>query len=175
MEQGLNELIQRIHKHVKQDIDCWIWVGGTQARHQTPAMSWKGQVGNVRRFILIEHGVPMKGFFATNSCKNPLCVNPDHVKRTTRKLLSVEAAAAMDVAKKTLHAMRTSRALRNSSERSIKLTQELVNAIRADERPQRVIAAEYGIAQRTVYSVKHHKIWRDYQAVAANPFAQLMR
>ena len=172
----LQELIAKVKKYAKQDDgDCWRWVGAKQARGQTPAMSWQGKVGNVRRFILVEQGVPMNGYLATTSCGNADCVNPKHMKRITRRKLSESSAAAMDAAQKTLRAMRTAHGLRNSGKKSTKLTMELANSIRDDDRPQRIIAADYGITQHTVYSIKRNMIWRDYQITAANPFAQLMR
>lgn len=171
----LQELIAKIEKYAKHDGECWRWIGAKQARGQTPAMSWQGKVGNVRRFILIEQGVPMKGYLATTSCGNADCVNQKHVTRTTRTKMSISSAAAMDAAKKALRAMRTADGLRNSSKKAMKLNMEQANAIREDDRPQRTIAADYGITQHTVYSIKRNMIWRDYQITAANPFAQLMR
>jgi hypothetical protein len=42
-----------------------------------------------------------------------------------------------------------------------KLTVEQVISIRADDRLQRVIAAEYGVARKTISMIKCRKNWKE--------------
>ena len=167
----MSALIDRIQASAVHDGDCWRWIGARQSRGQTPCMTWNGKVGNVRRFILLERGVPMKGLLAWTSCGNQHCVNPAHAVPATRAVVSTASHAAMDEAARALRAMRTAHAVRA---RGVKLSMEIADAIRDDERPQRTIAAEYGISQHTVQSIKAGLMWRKYTA-ASNPFTQLMR
>lgn len=170
----MSALIEKVQQFaVLESCGCWRWTGAKQARGQTPCMQWQGKVGNVRRHILEDRGVNMKGYLAWTSCGNQDCVNPDHVVRTTRKAASAASAAAMDATACTLRAMRTAYAIR-ASKKSVKLSMEIAEAIRADDRPQRTIAAEYGVSQHTVHAIKKNIMWRDYTA-AQNPFSQLMR
>ena len=168
----MSELIEKVKQFaVKESCGCWRWIGARQSKGQTPAMSWQGKCGNVRRFILLESGVPMGGYLASVSCGNQLCVNPAHVVRKTRAQVVIEAVASMDQGARTLRAMRTAHAIRA---RGTRLSMEVADAIREDQRPQRTIAAQYGVSQRTVQSIKKGVMWRDYSA-SSNPFVQLMR
>lgn len=168
----MSELIEKVQQYaVQESCGCWRWIGAKQANGGTPVMQWEGKAGNVRRFILIKRGVNMKGYLAGTSCGNQLCVNPDHVVRKTRTQVSAESAAAMDEAARALRAMRTAHSIRA---RGVKLSMEIAEAIRDDSRPQRAIAAQYGVSQHTVQSIKKGVMWRKYIA-ASNPFAQLMR
>ena len=167
----MSALIEKIQRYaVQESCGCWRWVGARQPKGGTPAMQWEGKVGNVRRFILLDRGVNMKGYLAGTSCGNQSCVNPEHVIRTNRSKTSIDSAAKMDAAAKKLRAMRTAHAIR---ERGCKLSMEQARAIRQDIRPQREIAADYGVTQHTIYSIKSGQMWREYSAT--NPFAQLMR
>ena len=126
----------------------------------------------MRRHFLEARGVKMKGYLAWTSCRNPDCVNPAHVVRTTRTEASKASAAAMNAADRALRAMRTAHALRDR--KNVKLSMEIATAIREDDRPQRTIAAEYGVTQHTIYDIKRNAMWRDY-SITNNPFSMLAR
>lgn len=166
----MNALIERVQSSAVQDGDCWRWIGARQTNGSTPVMQWQGKVGNVRRFILIDAGVAMGRMLAGVSCGNPECVNPAHVVKVSRRQVSQEAADAMDHTSKTLRAMRTAAAAR--TRRNNKLTEQGAASIRLDYRPQRMIAAEYGVTQHTVWAIKAGRMWREYRA-SANPFSAL--
>ena len=72
-------LIEKIQTHSVTCGDCWEWRGCMNG--PIPTMKHGGQVANVRRLVLIDSGVPMKGFIATYTCGNPMCVNPEHTAR----------------------------------------------------------------------------------------------
>lgn len=166
----MSGLIEKVQQYARQtDGGCWEWTGALK-NGSAPSMRW-GTVGNVRRFILLDRGEKMRGFVAGTTCGNARCVNPEHVAKTTRSQVTTAARAAWDAATRTLHAMRSCAAARP---KLAKITMEDARAIRIDERRQADIAADYGIAQRTVSRIKRGELWKEYVA-ASNPFSQLMR
>jgi DNA invertase Pin-like site-specific DNA recombinase len=74
-----------------------------------------------------------------HSCDNRRCVNPAHL------FLGTQVDNMRDMAAK--------------GRTPTKLTKEQVLTIREDARPQRVVAAEYGITQSTVWRIKHARTW----------------
>ena len=93
-------LIEKIQRHITPDGDCWQWHGCMQGA--IPMMKHDGKVANVRRLVLIERGVPMKGHIATYTCGNPVCVNPEHAARSTRTQMNRRNMAEMSGATNTL-------------------------------------------------------------------------
>ncbi len=49
----------------------------------------------------------------------------------------------------------------NRNKRGVKLTMELANKIRQDDRPHHVIAVDYGVSRSNIGYVKRGKIWAD--------------
>ncbi|WP_425043818.1 hypothetical protein [Primorskyibacter sp. S87] len=94
--------------------------------------------------ILISEAValPNVGQVTRHLCGNEACVNPNHLKAGTH------AENAGD-------AVRHGRLVRGIRHpKAIKINKEDEDAIRADTRTQREIAAQYGIAQSTVGQIK---------------------
>ena len=163
----MSALIQNIQAFaIEEECGCWRWIGATQ-NCKTPMMRWDGKVSSVRRFVLTERGTHLKGYLAGTTCGNPLCVRPDHIVRTTRRQVSIQAAESMGAESRIWRRMNIAHAARLRG----KLTMEIANAIREDDRPQRSIARDYGVTQHTIQSIKAGLIWREY---ASHPFAGLM-
>jgi len=163
----MSALIEKIQGHaIEEECGCWRWIGATQ-NCKTPMMNWQGKVSSVRRFVLAERGTNLNGYLAGVSCGNPLCVRPDHIVRTTRSRVSIKAAEGMDAASRMKRQMNIARAARERG----KLNMEIASAIRADDRPQRAIARDHGVAQHTIQSIKAGLLWREYRS---SPFAGLM-
>jgi hypothetical protein len=74
------------------------------------------------------------GKFVCHKCDNRLCVRPDHLYAGTHR----ENMRDMRVRERNIR----------------KLTHEQAARIRADTRPQRQIAADYGVSQSTVWHIK---------------------
>jgi hypothetical protein len=164
----MSGLIAKVQQFaIEEPCGCWRWVGA-RSNGVTPSMQWLGRVDNVRRHILRDRGAILTGYLAGTSCGNPTCVNPDHVVKMTRSKASKIAADAMDAASKLLRAKNISAGRKKYA----KLTAEQADAIRVDTRPQRTIAAEYGVAQWAVYAIKSGRTWKTY---SSGPFSGLMR
>jgi hypothetical protein len=169
MSAQLDRLIEKIQGLAVSDGDCWRWVGCFQSG-ATPTMRWGEKVSSVRRFILVERGdvTERSKALAGVSCGHLWCVNPEHVVKSSRAKTSRMAAENMTYAKKLAKGLAISESIRDRT----KLSRQQARAIREDDRPQRLIAAEYGVHQYTVWAIKSGRMYRDY---VASPFSQLMR
>jgi hypothetical protein len=78
--------------------------------------------------------------FVCHRCDNRACINPDHL------FLGSTSDNARDMASKNRHGRP-------------KLTVEQARAIRADVRPQKEIAAEYGVSQSLISRIRSGETW----------------
>ena len=88
----------------------------------------------------------MDAAHAPGICHNPLCVNPRHLREATR----AENVADMQV---------DGTSYRGERNHMSKLAEADVRAIRADTRPQRTIATQYGLTPSQVSRIKGRKTW----------------
>lgn len=158
-------LIEKIQRHVTIEGDCWEWRGCMNG--PIPTMKHDGKVANVRRLVLIEMGVPMKGFIATYTCGNPMCVNPEHTARSSRAQMNRRIMADMSSATNTLRSKRIADAKR---EKHAKLSQADVEQIRASGETHHDLAARFGISKSIIGRIKRGEMWRTF---SASPFAGL--
>ena len=158
-------LIEKIQCHITLDGECWQWHGYMQGA--TPMMNHGGKAANVRRLVLIERGVPMKGYIATYTCGNPACVNPEHTGRSTRAQTNRKIAADMNTATNTLRVKRIADVKRNTQS---KLSLDDVRQIRASDDTQRNLAARFGVTQTTVGRIRRGEMWKTF---SASPFSGL--
>lgn len=128
--------------------ECWHWLGSkTRLGYGRPMFN--GQRRMAHRWALeFETGDNGQGRVALHSCDNPRCVNPAHLRWGTQ-LENIQD--------------RVSRGRNGSAtgegNGSAKLTVAQVRAIRADARPSRAVAAEYGVSQVTICAIKRRTIW----------------
>jgi len=158
-------LIEKIQCHVTLDGDCWQWHGCMQGA--IPMMKHGGKVANVRRLVLIERGVPMKGYIATYTCGNPACVNPEHTARSTRTQMNRRNMAEMSGATNTLRVKRIAEIKRRTS---AKLSQADVDQIRASDEKQQDLANRYGVTKSLIGKIRRGEVWRTF---SASPFSGL--
>jgi len=155
--------------------DCWNWQGALQSCGSTPTMhlrnpvTGKRQVMSVRRAALLEKHKDsphvLKGKLATYSCGNAACVNPEHTHAVGRRTLQKRLVQELGYLQNPLRTQKLSKIMRDKSP----LTPELVAQIRADDAPQKQIAARFGVSQAAISKIKRWETWKD----TANPFAQL--
>lgn len=158
-------LIEKIQRHITPDGDCWQWHGCMQGA--IPMMKHDGKVANVRRLVLIERGVPMKGHIATYTCGNPVCVNPEHAARSTRTQMNRRNMAEMSGATNTLRVKRIAEIKRRTS---AKLSQADVDQIRAADEKQQDLANRYGVTKSLIGKIRRGEVWRTF---SASPFSGL--
>ena len=87
------------------------------------------------------------GLHCLHKCDNPACVNPAHL------FLGTNADNMRDRDAK-------GRVCRGEDHADAKLTEKQVLAIRADNRPQRMIAEGYSISLTAVNQIKKRKTWQ---------------
>lgn len=163
----MEELIERIRKHIEEVGDCWEWTGALQPHAPTPVMRFHQKTSQVRRFIAIYQGKQLKGRLATCKCRNELCVNPEHVVVVSRQRLQQLIAQERQYQTNPVRMKKLAEKARQRSP----LTPEQVAEIRESSDSQRVIAARYGITQGAVSSIKRGRTWKDY----SNPFVGLFQ
>ena len=144
-------VIQNFDNHygIDPETGCWIW---TAAR----SSAGYGQVF-VDGHVLYAHRVAYERatcqvvpveLEVCHRCDNPPCVNPDHL------FVGTHADNFRDAAEKG-----RMEGLRGERSPMAKLTERDVLSIRSDRRSHRQIAADYGISNRHVSSIKRREVW----------------
>jgi len=127
--------------------DCFLWPLSVNKRGY-PQMAWEGKnAREVHRIVCrLAHGEPPERHDAAHRCGVPRCINPRHLRWTTRK---VNIAEGMNYTND------------QSGERNkqAKLTAAEVRAIRADPRPDRLIGIDYGIHPNYVAQIQRRDRW----------------
>lgn len=93
-----DQLVEHVRARCTIDLTsgCWFWAGccANKKVNDTPVMRLNNRVAPVRRMLLEGKFPDKKINFASNRCKSPLCVAPDHLveippggtkKRTLRR------------------------------------------------------------------------------------------
>lgn len=127
---------ERFHeRYRKLENTCWEWIGAISSSGygyiKVNQISWTAP----KYSYYIHKGHIPEGYYVCHTCDNPLCVNPNHL------FLGTPLENMADMIKK-------------GRQKRTKYPLEMVLAIRADTRKQRVIAADYGISQSNVSKIK---------------------
>ncbi len=164
----MNEEIEKIRMRCIECGDCWLWQGACEAG-STPVMRAHGKkLVRVRRHVLSLMGVMLKkNFLAVSTCAESRCVAPDHAEAWTRKRLQTRTASLTRYGASSIRRAKIADACRARS----KVTPEIVEFIRSDERSGRALALALGLSQSTVADIRAGNTWRDY----SNPFMALVR
>ena len=84
---------------VEPATNCWLWEQGHNGAGY-PQISLRpisSHAINVRRLVyLLEVGQLPKGRLVTSTCQDPLCINPAHLKPTTRQAVAKKNAKEMN-------------------------------------------------------------------------------
>src|SRR5690606_18598203 len=123
---------------------CWPWLGATDRRGYGQ-ISFNGRNYRAPRLAILLHTgeMPGQGQDACHTCDNPACVSPFHLWSCTRRENMQDAG----------------RKGRIKSWKQ-KLTPSQVRDIRKDPRPQKDIAADYGLHFATISKIKSGKVWK---------------
>lgn len=130
---------------------CWPWMRSTRGKGYGQATLDGRQQPAHRLAYAFTYGPIPKGLLVCHRCDNPPCVNPSHLFLGTH----IDNARDM-VAKGRCHPPK----LKGQAHGKSKLTESDVLSIRADTRPERVIAAEYGLCRRHVGCIRRHESWK---------------
>lgn len=153
--------------------ECWIWKlclqAGVPAIRIPRTIDPARPLVNVRRWWSIQQGKNVAGKLATTSCRDPRCVNPDHIVLLTRKQLQQRAGETM--MKNETTARRARRAAARIGQGDTKIGPEIARQIRDSDRSSRDWAQELGCSPKTVWLARTNKTWRDL----TSPFSGLMR
>lgn len=125
---------------------CLLWTKGLN-RDGYAFVKVRGKVRGAHRLAWeMAHGPIPDGMCVCHKCDVPSCINPGHL------FLDTQLGNIADMVAKRRHA-------KGTAKRSAKLTDEQALAIRADKRPQRTIAAEYGVDPSTVCRTRRQEQW----------------
>lgn len=139
---------ERFEANLRITPGCWLWTGvvgnGGYGR-----MRWNGKLIETHRasYMLHDGEIPT-GMYVLHSCDNRLCVNPSHLR------LGTHADNMRDMVLRN-----RCRYQSGQSNPNAKLTEEIVRAIKADQRVQSAISAAYGVSRSHVSYIKTGKLW----------------
>lgn len=135
--------------NVEKTDACWLWKGALDKDGYGSAKLRGRRAEKAHRLSYrLRHGDTPRDMHVCHSCDNPRCVNPDHL------FLGDAKANKADCVSKGRHIKGTDLYWK------AKLTPEQVRAIRADQRPSRAVAHEYGVSDVNVQLIRKRAIWK---------------
>lgn len=138
--------------------DCLLWPN--KARRNVPPQAYdeRGQKGNARRIVYTQaRGIPVpQRMVITPSCRNPACLNPDHLVMLTRKALQQRTAKEGGFSSAAKIASNAAAARARS-----RLTMTEVRKIRASTEPSDELAQRHGISVCHVRSIRSGRRWAE--------------
>lgn len=138
---------------------CWIW--GRHMHNDFPAAKLDGKKNtSIRRWVFKEAHKSEPGFvmpeFVSDTCGQKHCCNPAHLVAMTPAERAQKAAKNRK--NEPLHRMRIAAA--HVATGRAKLSYEAAAAIRNDQRPAAVLAAEHGVRVDYLQAVRRGKHWK---------------
>lgn len=168
---------------------CWLWLGRayeSQRAHAYGVFSLGNKRTSVHRAAYeATHGPIPKGMVCRHTCDNASCVNPDHLLVGTqadnvrdmwernrahqqidpsigqRAAVNGNATMAAEPHRRARGDRHGKKAGGDKGEKNSQavLTESAIREIRASTLPQRKIARQYGVHQKTIWRVKNDKSW----------------
>lgn len=133
---------------VSVEKECWVWTASCNS-HGYGKITRDGSTIAAHRIAYEEANGPIASdLVIRHRCDNRKCVNPAHLVAGTQK------DNMDDMARRGRRAC-----FKGERHGNAKLNEDKVRAIRADARPQKIIAAHYGVSVPTISEVKNRKIW----------------
>lgn len=167
-EQALEVMWSRIDRNGPDG--CWIYTAKANIRGYG-TMVWRGERKMLVHRLLYQlaHGnLAGSHVFCLHKCDNPRCVNPAHI------FLGDDAANTADKVSKRRHSY-------GERNRHAKLTEEQVQAIRAEYRYERgrsnhlELLARYGIKGPTLNAILSGRTWKHLPHTPIKPRAERSR
>lgn len=150
--------------------DCWLWQG--YAINKTPQVAsypdGKKKMTSVRRLMreLVTGQAQPNGHYS-NTCGNPLCVNPDHTLWRGHEAHMRNMASKRRVSDVTANKLRKFRVESGLA----KLDEVKAQEIRNSEESGQVLADRYGVSKSWVNRIKRNEVWR----MLSNPWKGLFK
>ena len=140
-------MAERLERHIERDPNsgCWLWTGWVNPQGYGVIRFWQSGKASSRlahriSWETVSGPIPKwtgpHSLSVCHRCDTPACINPDHL------FLGTHADNNRD--------MYAKKRGRNSR----KLTPEQQACVRADSRPQHIIAKEYRVSQTCISSTK---------------------
>lgn len=153
--------IERFWSKVDKSGECWTWTGA-MGRKNYGVFRHNNRTTKAHRFAYeMAHGAIPAGMFVCHTCDNPSCVNPAHLWVGTPKENSLDMVRKGRTHKPGFKMPKGHNRGERSS--SAKMTWAKVHELRArraaGERLS-VLAAEYGIAKKTVQGIVSGRYWK---------------
>lgn len=145
-------LQERLLRHSKLVGECREWTG-----YIAPFGYGKIRVNNKSEFahraawFAVNGDIPA-GMKILHKCDNRRCINVDHL------FIGTQADNMTDMARKKRR--RGVGGQRGAVHHNAKLDECKVSAIRASNKPDAIIAAEYGLTKRYVNAIRHRVTWK---------------
>lgn len=145
--------IAKFFAYVEKTDTCWNWTGpkrGHKPRCYGTFMHNKIQY-TAHRFSYELHSNEVLGkFYACHHCDNTLCVNPSHLFKGTHQ------DNMNDAKLKNRHHLKGKRGEQN---KSAKLCEKIVLAIRNETGTARALAVKYKVHHKTIQNIKNRSNW----------------
>lgn len=150
-----------LHNCKRDDSGCWIWTGSPKTGSKNGARYGKVTLDrDGKRCVMNSHKFSFETFngpvpprqVVRHTCHNQRCVNPEHL------VLGTHRDNVRDAMERGTH--RRGNSMKGSENPLSKITEQQARDILLDERPVRVISAEYGVASRTIYDIKQRVSWK---------------
>ena len=140
--------------------ECWPWLAGAHSAGYGKFW-YDGCPHYSHRIAVMLDGRDPTGVVVRHRCDNPPCCNPAHLDLGTYADNSRDCVERGRQARGDTHGSRTKPESRPRGEAHgrAKLTVADIKRIRADPRPQRVIAAGYDVTQALVSFIKSRRSW----------------
>lgn len=138
---------------------CWIWIANTRPNGYG-AIKVNGKATPAHRYSWsLINGDIKDGLVICHKCDTKLCVNPDHLFAGTHQQNIDDMVSKNRQSKGDRHSQSIKTRRRGEMNHRSVLTNESVVKIRSDCRPQRKIAADYGVSQALISAIKLYKTW----------------
>lgn len=146
------QFLERFWAKVDKTGECWLWTGAKSPQgYGHMAVNRKSTTAS-RISLEIHLGRPIAdGMYVAHTpiiCHNPLCVNPVHLREAT------PSENGMDK-----HLDNTILTGKNVFVSNRIFTEEQIKTIRADIRPQTIIAKEYNVCRTRISNIKTGKTY----------------
>ncbi len=152
----------RLRCFVDAETGCWIWRGAKHGTNGQPIIYIRPRCRWGRRVVFnLSKGQPIdqplrKGRYTTLTCQQTGCLNPEHIRLTTKSayMRKVQISPTRRIRQIVAQRKRADRKLDMAKARQIR-------AWASENVPSTEIARRMGVSRMTVRNVVNHKYWRE--------------